>query len=101
VKGVFGNYYCQAINKEAPNPYAARLWEEFLYSNQGQLIFLAGYSHPARYADLARKNLVPAALKAKLPPAAAYAHVKFPNPAQNDKATAIVNEQWGPKVAGS
>ncbi len=101
VKGVFGNYYCQAINKEAPNPYAARLWEEFLYSNQGQLIFLAGYSHPARYTDLARKKLVPAALKAKLPPAAAYAHVKFPNPAQTDKATAIVNEQWGPKVAGS
>jgi putative spermidine/putrescine transport system substrate-binding protein len=100
-KGVFGNFYCQAINKEAPNPYAARLWEEFLYSNQGQLIWLAGYSHPARYADLARKGLVPAALKSKLPPAAAYAHVGFPNPTQTAKAEAIINEQWGPKVAGS
>ena len=27
-----GGYYTQAINKEAPHPAAARLWEEFLYS---------------------------------------------------------------------
>ncbi len=29
---VLGGYYNQAINKEAPHPAAARLWEEFLYS---------------------------------------------------------------------
>ena len=27
-----GGYYAQAINKDAPHPAAARLWEEFLYS---------------------------------------------------------------------
>ena len=27
-----GGYYAQAINKNAPHPAAARLWEEFLYS---------------------------------------------------------------------
>ncbi|HXF36724.1 MAG TPA: ABC transporter substrate-binding protein, partial [Actinomycetota bacterium] len=35
--GVFGNYYCQAINKDAPHPFAARLWQEFCYSDEGQL----------------------------------------------------------------
>ena len=29
-------YYFQAINKDAPHPAAARLWQEFLYSDEGQ-----------------------------------------------------------------
>ena len=29
---ILGGYYAQAINKDAPHPAAARLWEEFLYS---------------------------------------------------------------------
>ena len=31
--GVFGNYYCQAISAFAPNPNAAKLWQEFCYSS--------------------------------------------------------------------
>src|SRR3954463_13506684 len=31
-----GGYYYQAINKEAAHPAAARLWEEYLYSDEGQ-----------------------------------------------------------------
>ena len=30
------SYYYQAINKEAPHPAAARLWEEFLYTPEAQ-----------------------------------------------------------------
>ena len=50
--GVYGGYYAQAINATAPHPNAARLWEEFLYSDQGQIIWLKGGAHPARFADL-------------------------------------------------
>ena len=32
---VVGSYYVQAISKDAPHPAAARLWEEFLYSDAG------------------------------------------------------------------
>ena len=39
-------YYLQAINKDAPHPAAARLWEEFLYTPEGQNLWLAG--SPAR-----------------------------------------------------
>jgi putative spermidine/putrescine transport system substrate-binding protein len=98
--GLYGGYYCQAINATAPHPWAVRLWQEFLFSDQGQLMFLAGYSHPARFADLLARKVVPKKLLAALPPAAFYAQVKFAGLGQIAKAKAIVAEQWGPKVLG-
>ena len=65
--GVYGSFYCQAINANAPHPNAAKLWMEFLYSDQGQLIWLKGYSHPARFQDLAKRKKIPAALIKALP----------------------------------
>src|SRR5207249_902005 len=44
--------YAQAINKGAPHPAAARLWEEYLYSNAGQNEFLRGGAHPVRMAAM-------------------------------------------------
>jgi putative spermidine/putrescine transport system substrate-binding protein len=41
-------YYFQAINKAGPNPAAARLWEEYLYSDEGQNLFLGGGARPIR-----------------------------------------------------
>jgi putative spermidine/putrescine transport system substrate-binding protein len=51
---VVGSYYVQAINKGAPHPAAARLWEEFLYSDQGQNLWLKGGARPVR-ADVMQK----------------------------------------------
>src|SRR5215208_25180 len=72
--GVYGAYYCQAISNYAPHPWTARLWQEFLYSDAGQLLWLKGYSHPARFTDMARRKVVPAALLKALPAAALYAN---------------------------
>jgi putative spermidine/putrescine transport system substrate-binding protein len=41
-------YYFQAINADAPHPAAARLWQEFLYSDEGQNLWLAGGARPVR-----------------------------------------------------
>ena len=41
-------YYYQAINADAPHPAAARLWQEFLYSDEGQNLWLAGGARPVR-----------------------------------------------------
>ena len=41
-------YYYQAINKDAPHPAAARLWQEFLYSDEGQNLFAQGGVRPVR-----------------------------------------------------
>jgi putative spermidine/putrescine transport system substrate-binding protein len=40
------SYYVQAINKEAPNPAAARLWQEFLYTPEAQNEWLKGFARP-------------------------------------------------------
>ena len=96
--GVYGAHYCQAINATAPHPCAARLWQEFLYSDAGQLLWLKGYSHPARFADLARRKVVPAALLKALPAAKLYASVKFAGPDAQTKAKAVVTTDWPTKV---
>jgi putative spermidine/putrescine transport system substrate-binding protein len=96
--GVYGAFYCQAINATGPHPFAARLWQEFLYSDQGQLLWLKGYSHPARFADMAKRKVIPAALVKALPAPALYAKVKFANPTQINKAKEKVKELWPTKV---
>ncbi len=65
--GRFGGMYVQAISKYAPHPNAAKLWMEYLYSDEGQLIWLKGYCNPIRYDDLVARKVVPADLAAKLP----------------------------------
>ncbi len=92
--GVYGSFYCQAVSASAPHPNAARLWMEFLYSDQGQLLWLKGYSHPARFQDLAKHKKIPAALLKALPSAKIYAKVKFANDAQQKAAKAKVAAEW-------
>jgi putative spermidine/putrescine transport system substrate-binding protein len=99
--GAYGGYYCQAINATAPHPFAARLWEEFLYSDQGQLLFLKGFAHPARFPDLVKRKVIPKALLAALPAPSLYAGVKFASLGQIAKAKAKVAADWGPKVLGA
>lgn len=96
--GVYGAYYCQAVNATAPHPWAARLWQEFCYSDQGQLLWLKGFSHPARFADMAKRNVVPKALVDALPAPALYAKVKFANRKQIADAKALVKANWTSKV---
>jgi putative spermidine/putrescine transport system substrate-binding protein len=95
---VYGAFYCQAINATAPHPWAARLWQEFLYSDQGQLLWLKGYSHPALFTDLVARKVVPKSLIAALPNAASYAKVRFASPGQQAKARALIAQQWPSKV---
>lgn len=90
----YGGYYCQAISKYAPNLKAAQLWEEFLYSDAGQLIFLEGYAHPARFSDMVSRGVVSEKLLQELPPAEPYKHVQFPGKEQTEKAQNLLKAQW-------
>ena len=65
---VLGGYYAQAVSKSAPHPAAARLWEEFLYSDQGQNIWLQGLARPVRQAAMQQSGKIDAAAAAALPP---------------------------------
>ena len=63
---ILGDYYNQAINKQAPHPAAARLWEEYLYSDEGQNLWLKGLARPVRMAAMQRKGTLDQAAAAKL-----------------------------------
>lgn len=92
--GVVAGVYVQAISAYAPHPNAAKLWMEFLYSDEGQLIWLKGYGHPVRYQDLVKRKAIPAAIAAKLPPAGAYKKAVFPTLEQQEAAKKIIASDW-------
>jgi putative spermidine/putrescine transport system substrate-binding protein len=96
--GVYGGYYAQAINASAPHPWAARLWEEFLYSDQGQILFLKGFAHPARFNDLAKRKKLPKSLLNALPAPSLYAKAKFASLGQQNAAKAKIATEWPAKV---
>jgi len=65
-----GGYYAQAINKNAPHPAAARLWEEFLYSQAatgGQNLWLQGGARPVEQPAMTSNSSIDTAAAAKLP----------------------------------
>lgn len=65
---ILGGYYAQAINKNAPHPAAARLWEEYLYSDEGQNLWLKGLARPVRQAAMEKAGTIDQAAAAVLPP---------------------------------
>ncbi len=66
-----GGFYYQAINKNAPHPAAARLWEEFLFSQAaigGQNLWLAGGARPAEQVAMTSNGAINKTAASALPP---------------------------------
>jgi putative spermidine/putrescine transport system substrate-binding protein len=89
--GRFAGVYVQGISAFAPHPNAAKLWMEFLYSDEGQNVWLKGYCHPIRYENLVAENLVPAEQLAKLPDVTGAV---FPTLDQLNAAKELITTQW-------
>lgn len=96
--GAVATNYAQIINRVAPHPHAARLFQEYIFSDEGQLAMMKGYVRPT----LIEKLTIPADLKAKLPDPAQYKNVipAVTATAKLEAAKKIVTDQWGPKVLG-
>jgi putative spermidine/putrescine transport system substrate-binding protein len=90
-QGRFAGIYVQGISAYAPHPNAAKLWQEFLYSDEGQLIWMKGYCYPIRYENLKAEGKIPADLAAKLPDVAGAV---FPSLDQLNKAKELITAQW-------
>jgi len=93
--GRFAGVYVQAISAYAPHPNAAKLWMEFLYSDDGQNLWLKGYCHPIREADMRDRGVIPADLAAKLPDVSGAV---FPTVAQLDAAKTLITTNWDSAV---
>lgn len=92
----YAGYYNQAINKDAPNPAAARLWQEFLYSDEVQNLWLKGGARPARMAAMTDAGTIDSALAAALPETPAETVV--PTEAQSAAAGTLLGEKWAAAV---
>ena len=89
--GRLGGFYVQAISAFAPHPNAAKLWMEFLYSDEGQKIWLKGNCHPIRFDDLAARSVIPPDVLADLPDTSG---VVFPTLDQLTKASDLITNNW-------
>jgi putative spermidine/putrescine transport system substrate-binding protein len=96
--GIFASYYDQAISANAPDPAAARLWEEFLYSPQGQNMWLQGYCRPIELSAMVKSGTVDEAAYKRLPPVPP-GFKGYPTNAQVTKAEAVVAKEWSIKVS--
>src|ERR1700678_4297369 len=97
--GVYAGYYDQAISASAPDPAAARLWEEFLYSTQGQNLFLEGSTRPIELPTLVSNGSINKTEEAALPSVPGSGGLDLPTTAQNTAAENVVTQQW-PSVSG-
>jgi putative spermidine/putrescine transport system substrate-binding protein len=98
--GVIAGPYAGGISAYAPHPYAARLWWEFVMSDEGQNLYLKGYAHPIRFNDMVKRGVVPQEMLDKLPPAENYAKATFLTVDQLQVANKYITENWRKVVYG-
>ena len=95
-EGRLAGVYVQAISAYAPHPNAAKLWMEYLYSDEGQLGWASGFCHPIRFEAMSAAGSIPEDVLAQLPSTeGAY----FPTIEEIEAARTVITEGW-PEVVG-
>ena len=97
---VLGGYYAQSINKNAPHPAAARLWEEFLYSQSttgGQNLWLQGGARPVEQPAMTSNGSIDTSAASKLPAVAGTP--VFLSPSQATDAANYLAANWAKAVS--
>jgi putative spermidine/putrescine transport system substrate-binding protein len=79
--GTVGMLFAEYISVVAPHPNAGKVANDFLFSDEGQIMLATGYAHPGR-SDVK----LPADIAAKLLPESAYPKLYFPTSLENFSA---------------
>ena len=90
-------YYFQAINKDGPHPAAARLWQEFLYSDEGQNLYLKGLARPVRSDAMAKAGTVDKSLLDALPSVQGTPVIQTNE--QTEKNAAYLGNNWSKVIS--
>jgi putative spermidine/putrescine transport system substrate-binding protein len=93
--GRMAGVYVQAISAYAPHPNAAKLWMEYLYSDEGQLGWASGFCHPIRFEAMSAAGTIPAEIAEQLP---STEGAFFPSIEEIDAAKAVIVEGWDSTV---
>ena len=100
--GVVAGVYVQAISAYAPHPNAAKLWMEYLYSDEGQLAVAQGLlppdslPEPGEHPTRCRPTCWPSSR-----PRLGYAKALFPTLAQQGQAAQVITKQWDTVVGAN
>ncbi|GAC1496698.1 MAG: extracellular solute-binding protein [Pseudarthrobacter sp.] len=96
--GLISAYYDQAVNANAPHPAAARLWQEFLYSQDadgGQNGWIKGFARPAELPAMLKNGKAVGADKL---PSVDDKKPFNPSEDQTAKAKATVTSSWAAAI---
>lgn len=96
--GKYFQMYAQAINKDAPHPAAARLWMEFLYSPEGQNLYLKGFARPVLMPVMQEDGTIDETAAAALPEV--EGEPAFPTTEQVDAAKEKLVSGWDAAISG-
>jgi putative spermidine/putrescine transport system substrate-binding protein len=94
-----GGYYAQAINKNAPHPAAARLWEEYLYSQAstgGQNLWLQGGARPVEEQAMTSAGTIDTSAASALP--AVSGTPVFLSESQSTDAATYLAANWAKAI---
>jgi putative spermidine/putrescine transport system substrate-binding protein len=92
----YAGYYNQAVNADAPHPAAARLWQEFLYSDEAQNLWLAGGARPVLADAMEEAGTIDMKLFEALPEAPS--EVVVPTSEQSSAAGELLGSEWAAAV---
>jgi putative spermidine/putrescine transport system substrate-binding protein len=95
-KGIIAGVYVQGISAYAPHPNAAKLWMEYLYSDEGQLTYASGFCYPIRLDAMNAAGTVPTEVFEQLP---SIEGAYFPTIPEIDAAKEVIVSGW-PTVVG-
>ena len=94
--GTVSSYYAASVNDDAPHPAVARLWQEFVFSDEGQNLLLEGYVKPGRLDAMIDAGTVDEEALAALPETPA--DVPLPSQEQRESQQAVVADTWAQSV---
>jgi putative spermidine/putrescine transport system substrate-binding protein len=92
----YTSYYNQAINKDAPHPAAARLWQEFIFSPVAQNLYLAAGAYPVTLPALIESKEVDTDALEMVGPLPK--ELVTPTPAQSDAANTLLAQNWASAI---
>jgi putative spermidine/putrescine transport system substrate-binding protein len=95
-EAVIAGFYYQAVNADAPHPAAARLWQEYLFSDEGQNLWLKGGARPIRFEAMKTAGTLDQAAADALPPVEGTPIV--PTQADAESGKKYLAENWANAV---
>jgi putative spermidine/putrescine transport system substrate-binding protein len=99
--GLVSGYYAQAVSINAAHPAAARLWQEFLYSQDsdgGQNGWLRGFARPIELPAMITAGTADKTALSQVPPVNDQSPFN-PTQAQVTAAKAVVTQKWAKAVS--